>query len=149
MLDESCSPANNAVDPGEVVTMDLGLTNVGTDEAQNLTADLRESGGIVPVTTTQSYGPIEEGASATRSFRFIAHGTCGAPLTVTLDLSDGATQLGAVSFHFTLGPGGSDPVCLPTGTGPKPVPDGKWSRALPCVPRVSIPTARPSRWIGT
>lgn len=101
---ESCSPANNVIDPGETVTVSLGLQNLGTANTANLVATLQASGGVGNPGAAQNYGVVQAGGpSVFRSFTFVAGGTCGGTLTATLALQDGATNLGTVSFNFTLG----------------------------------------------
>ncbi|MFN8004909.1 MAG: proprotein convertase P-domain protein, partial [Acidobacteriota bacterium] len=101
---ESCSPANNVIDPGETVTVSLGLQNLGTANTANLVATLQASGGVGNPGAAQNYGVVQAGGpSVFRSFTFVAGGICGGTLTATLSLQDGATNLGTVSFNFTLG----------------------------------------------
>ncbi len=103
---ESCSPANNAIDPEETVTVDIPLRNVGTGATTNLVATLLAGGGITPQSGPQSYGalpPVGPGATATRPFTFVAQGSCGSTVTATFQLQDGATNLGTVTFTFVLG----------------------------------------------
>jgi hypothetical protein len=48
LLSEGNLPANNAADPGETVTFDLGLKNIGaTATLSNFTATLLPLGGVV------------------------------------------------------------------------------------------------------
>jgi hypothetical protein len=101
---ESCQPANGAIDPLEQVTLDIQLQNVGTVDADNLVATLQPTGGVTQPTGPQTYGLLQAGGPAiTRSFSFLADGTCGGSLTVTLQLQDGATDLGNLNFTYTLG----------------------------------------------
>ena len=100
---ESCAPPNNAVDPGETVTIDFTLINEGTSPTTNLVATLQSTGGVTSPSGPQSYGAIPVGGSASRPFTFTADGSCGGTLTATLQLQDGATNLGTVTFTFTMG----------------------------------------------
>ncbi|HEX8115899.1 MAG TPA: carboxypeptidase-like regulatory domain-containing protein, partial [Pyrinomonadaceae bacterium] len=43
---ESCTPADNALSPGETVTMNFGLKNTGTGNTSNLVATLQPTGGV-------------------------------------------------------------------------------------------------------
>ncbi|HND19257.1 MAG TPA: M12 family metallo-peptidase, partial [Acidobacteriota bacterium] len=100
------SPATSAIDPGETVTVSFGLQNTGTTNTSNLVATLQNSGGITPITTSQSYGGlVGGGAAVSRSYQFTANGTCGATVTATLQLQDGVTNLGNATFTFVLGGG--------------------------------------------
>jgi hypothetical protein len=103
LVNERCAPPNGVIDPGETVTVTFRLKNNGGASTNNLVATLRTSGGITPITTSQNYGVIAVGATVGRNFSFIANGACGGTITATLQLQDGARNLGTVSFTFTLG----------------------------------------------
>ncbi|MEP6819337.1 MAG: carboxypeptidase regulatory-like domain-containing protein [bacterium] len=103
LTSESCTPANNAIDPGEQVTVDLALTNIGGVSTTNLVATLQSTGGVIAPSGPQNYGAIPSGGTVTRSFTFSARGICGNNITPTLQLQDGANNLGTVSYSFTLG----------------------------------------------
>jgi hypothetical protein len=103
LVAEGCGTGNGVIDPHETVTVDFNLTNVGGDSTSNLVATLQASGGVTPLSGPQSYGSIAPGGSQQRPFTFRAGGTCGGTITATLDLQDGATNLGTASYTFTLG----------------------------------------------
>jgi subtilisin-like proprotein convertase family protein len=101
---ESISPANNAADPEETVTVNLTLVNNGGSPTTNLVATLQPTGGVAGPSAPQSYGVLADtGGTATRPFTFTAQGTCGSTITLTLALQDGASNLGTVTFTMTLG----------------------------------------------
>jgi uncharacterized repeat protein (TIGR01451 family) len=102
---ESCSPTNGAIDPGETVTMNLSLQNLGAIPSTNLMAALQATNGIVAPSSPQNYGALVGGGPAvTLPFSFTADGVCGSNVTATLLLSDGGnTNLGSVQFRFSLG----------------------------------------------
>lgn len=101
---ESISPANNAADPEETVTVNLSLVNVGGNNTTNLVATLQPTGGVAGPSGPQNYGVVASiGPAVTRPFTFTAQGTCGSTITLTLALQDGATNLGTVTFTMTLG----------------------------------------------
>jgi hypothetical protein len=100
---ESCAPANGAVDPGETVTVNLPIANTGAAPTNNLTATLQNGGGVTPITTTQNYGAIAANATATRAFQFTAGGACGNTVTATLQLQDGAAIYSSISYTIRLG----------------------------------------------
>jgi uncharacterized repeat protein (TIGR01451 family) len=99
---ESCT--NNAIDPGETVTMNFGLVNVGSANSSNLVATLQATGGVTSPTGPQSYGVLlASGAAVSRPFTFTASGNCGGLVTATLQLQDAATNLGTITFTVRLG----------------------------------------------
>ena len=101
---ESVTPANSTPDPGETVTATFPLINTGDGDTANLVATLQNSGGVTPVTTSANYGVVVAGGSAvSRPFTFVASGTCGSNITATLQLQDGAVNLGTVTYTFRLG----------------------------------------------
>jgi uncharacterized repeat protein (TIGR01451 family) len=99
---ESCT--NNGVDPGETVTMNFGLINTGSANTTNLVATLQATGGVTSPSAAQIYGTLTAGGAAvSRPFSFTASGTCGGVVTATLQLQDGASNLGTVNFAIPLG----------------------------------------------
>lgn len=99
---ETCT--NNAIDPGERVTVNFALKNLGTANTTNLVATLQSSAGIVSPSGPQNYGALAaDGPAVTRAFTFVAIGTCGGTDTATLLLQDGSTTVGTVTFSFSLG----------------------------------------------
>ena len=80
------------------------MVNVGDGNTTNLVATLEASGGVTPITTTANYGVVVAGGAAvSRSFTFVASGTCGSTITATLQLHDGAIDLGTIDYTFQLG----------------------------------------------
>jgi subtilisin-like proprotein convertase family protein len=101
---ENFTPPNNAPDPGEYVTVNLPLINTGTANTTSLVATLQSTGGVTNPSGPQNYGiMVAGGASVSRTFSFVASGTCGNNLTLTLALQDGATNLGTVTYSLRLG----------------------------------------------
>ena len=101
---ESIAPPNNAPDPGETVTATFPLINTGDGPTSNLVATLQSSGGVTPVTSTRNYGVLAaNGGTGSQPFTFVASGTCGNNITATLQLQDGAINLGTVTYTFQLG----------------------------------------------
>jgi subtilisin-like proprotein convertase family protein len=101
---ESCSPPNGAIDPDETVSVSFALANAGSANTTNLVATLLPTGGVQTPSGPQAYGVIAtDGTSAARTFSFVPAGTCGGTVTATLQLQDGTTDLGTVSFPLTLG----------------------------------------------
>lgn len=104
LLSESAAPANGAPDPEETVTVDLPVRNVGDGPTTNLVATMLPTGGVAAPSGPQTYGVVQPtGAAAARPFTFVARGNCGANVTATLHLQDGATDLGNVTYTLRLG----------------------------------------------
>jgi uncharacterized repeat protein (TIGR01451 family) len=100
---ESYAPANGRIDPGETITVNLTLQNVGPLNTTNLTATLLSTGGIFNPTGPQSYGSLNSGTSAARSFTFQGTGPIGGTATATFELADGANRLGVLRTTFVIG----------------------------------------------
>jgi FG-GAP-like repeat len=102
---ESCA-VNNAIEPNETVTLNIALRNTGARNTTNLTATLINSGGVLNPSAVQNYGALAvNGASVARPFTFTASPnlTCGAVITLTLQLQDGAENLGTVAINLNTG----------------------------------------------
>ena len=101
---ESCLATNDAIDPGETITLNLGVKNIGTAGTTNLVATLLTSGGVTSPSSPQAYGVLPVGGVAGfHPFSFTASGACGATLTATLQLQDGTSDLGLVTYNLVLG----------------------------------------------
>lgn len=123
---ESYSPANNAPDPGETVTVSLPVINMGGSSTTNLVGTLQASGGVTNPSGPQSYGVVAPNQTVSRQFTFLANAACGANLTLTLALQDGVMSLGTVTYTVRVGAtspattlfSNATPVTIPaTGTG--------------------------------
>ncbi|MCA1639579.1 MAG: carboxypeptidase regulatory-like domain-containing protein, partial [Acidobacteria bacterium] len=102
---ESCS-LNNAIDPSETVTVNITLRNTGAINTNNLIATLLATGGITNPSEAQNYGAVNvNGESVSRSFTFTAPSNirCGDVITLTLQLQDGADNLGTVTINLNTG----------------------------------------------
>ena len=104
IVTEGCTPANGAIDPGETVTVSLCVQNVGAANTVNLVGTLQATGGVTSPSGPQNYGVVVAGGPPVcRNFTFTASGACGGTITASLQLQDGATDLGTVTYTFTLG----------------------------------------------
>jgi len=101
---EGCTPTNNAIDPGETVTMTFSFKNLGTGPTTNLVVTLLETNGVVSPSAPQNYGVLPVGgAIVSQPFTFSASGTCGGSINPILRLQDGASSLGSTNLVFPLG----------------------------------------------
>ena len=107
LLGEGCAPTNNAIDPGETVTVLFSLRNTGLADTANLVATLLQTNGVVYPSAPQSYGVVVAGGAAVvEPFTFSATGACGGTITATFQVQDGALNLGTISTTFPLGGSG-------------------------------------------
>ncbi|HEY5480424.1 MAG TPA: protease pro-enzyme activation domain-containing protein, partial [Verrucomicrobiae bacterium] len=105
LVSEGCP--NGVVDPAETVTVNFGLQNIGTASTTNLVATLLSTDGILSPSGPQTYGVLgAKGTAVVQPFTFTAAGSCGGTNTASLQLQDGAADLGTVTFSFRLGQGG-------------------------------------------
>jgi subtilisin-like proprotein convertase family protein len=101
---ESCSPPNAAIDPGEQVTVNFALRNIGSGDASNVVAMLLAGGGVSAPSAAQNYGVlVAGGAPVARSFSFTANGSCGGSIAAALQVQDGAVNMGTVTNILSLG----------------------------------------------
>lgn len=101
---ESALPFNNAIDPGETVSVDFSLRNLGGSPTTNLMATLLPGGGVTAPSGAMSFGALPVGAiPVSRPFMFTATGTCGATSYAVLQLQDGTTSYGRLTNSFTFG----------------------------------------------
>jgi uncharacterized repeat protein (TIGR01451 family) len=96
-----------AVTPGQTVVVQLGLQNIGNIPTVNLVATLQPTAGVIPSPLPQ-FGPQTYGALAagggtgTGQFSFTVNSTNGGTIVATLQLQDGANNLGTANFTFNL-----------------------------------------------
>jgi len=97
------APADGGISPGETVTVNFALRNVGTADTTDLIATLQNSGGVTPVTSSVNYGAAAaNGGLVTRSFALSAAAAAAGSITATLHLQDGAQDLGSVTFTLPV-----------------------------------------------
>jgi hypothetical protein len=101
---EGCTPTNNAIDPGEMVTMLFSLKNTGLGNTTNLVVTLLQTNGIVSPSASQSFGALlAAGNAVSQPFTFGATGVCGGTITANLQLQDNSANLGTIAVSFALG----------------------------------------------
>jgi len=111
---ENCVANNNQLDPNETVTVNFSLQNTGTTNTASLVGTLQATGGVTAPSAPQNYGVVVAGGPIiTRSFSFtVGNIACGTPVTATIQLQDGAANLGTITYNFTTGPTCCTP-CVP------------------------------------
>ena len=147
LVDESCPPANGVIDPGERVTVNLQVRNTGTTSTTNLVGTLQASANVVAPRNPENFGVIAPGGSATRSFEFTAAGNCGDTITLTLQLQDGTSNFGTVTYTVTLGGTlqtapvtftNSTPIVIPGVPTPTPSPTPSAGPANPYPSNITV-----------
>lgn len=136
---ESCAPADNALSPGETVTLNFGLKNTGTGDTGSLVATLQPTGGVTLPSGPQAYGALVAGGPVVNQpFTFTVDPSlaCGGTVVATLQLQDGPNNLGTVSFPLTVGALGA----LATNT----YASGNVSTPIPDLGTVDVPVSVPN-----
>jgi DNA/RNA endonuclease G (NUC1) len=104
LVSESCLPTNGVIDPGESVTINFSLRNIGTGNTSNLVVTLVATNGVTSPSGPQTYGAvIAGGAAVTEPFTFTASGVCGGSVAATLQLQDGLNSLESITYVLPLG----------------------------------------------
>ena len=113
---DACN-GNGFVDPGEFVTLAFAVSNVTANvTVSNLTATLLAAGGVLAPSGPQAYGLLAPGATRTNTFSFRANAICGGVITPTLQLQDGANDLGTVAYTVMVGAAGTNTVTFTNST---------------------------------
>ncbi len=101
---------NGVLDPGETVTVSLGVQNAGGPgvicTTALLTGTLQASGGVTNPSGPQNYGVMCSPPTTTsRNFTFTVDPmlACGATVTASLQMQDGATNYGTITYPFVTG----------------------------------------------
>jgi Kelch motif len=104
---------NGVLDPAEVVTVSLGVQNIGGPgvvcTTPALVGTLQATGGVTSPSAPQNYGGgsgLCSGSPAVfRNFTFTVDPAtpCGNTVTASLQLQDGATNYGTASYSFLTG----------------------------------------------
>jgi hypothetical protein len=102
--------SNGVLDPGERVTMRLGvqkeLSLAGKPcTTSSFTGALAATGGVTDPSAAQNYGALCSGHSAFRNFSFTVDPAlpCGSDVTMALTLTDGITSYGMLDYRVTSG----------------------------------------------
>ena len=124
--------SNGLVDAGERVTLGFALRNTGaTATASNLTATLLAAPDVFGPSGPQFYGPLAPGATKTNLFTFRANAICGATINPTLQLQDGANNLGPAAFAIALSGAGGSNIFTFTNSAAITIPDSGASTPYP------------------
>ncbi|HEX6124284.1 MAG TPA: FG-GAP-like repeat-containing protein, partial [Pyrinomonadaceae bacterium] len=105
LASESCA-INGAPEPGETITIDIALQNTGVLGATDLTATLLPTAGVQNPGPPQTYGSMPpNGPAVSRPFTFTVASSvkCGANVTLSFELRDGASPVGNISVPLQTG----------------------------------------------
>ncbi len=103
LMSQGSPPFNGAINSNQTNKVAFTLLNIGSGPTTNLVATLLANSGIRPITTSNVYGAIAAGGSASQSYLFVGSGGSGATITAELSLQDGSnTNLGPVFYTFML-----------------------------------------------
>src|SRR5437899_2869333 len=104
LVQEGCSPPNNAIDPGENVVVSVSLRNIGPGATTNLTVSLLATNGVVVTGNAQQYGQLlPNGAALAEPFSFVMTASCGSTVNAIFQLQDGPANLGNITLPLILG----------------------------------------------
>ncbi len=106
LVGEGCAPGNGRIDPGETVTVNFCVRNVGAANTTNLIGDLDESGGVGQARDPAMFGVVVAGGPdvcADVTFTADEALVCGDEVTASLDLEDAAADLGGLEYLFSTG----------------------------------------------
>jgi hypothetical protein len=97
------SAVNGWLDPGEVVTMSLCLTNTAGSPSGSLTGGLAATGGVLSPSGAQSYGVLSPGATTCRNHTFSVNVICGGTLTATLQVQESGGGTSNLQYILPVG----------------------------------------------
>jgi hypothetical protein len=106
LVAEDCEPGNGRIDPGETVTVNFCVRNVGGADTVYLLGDLQETGGVGDAPDPALFGAVVAGGPdvcVDVTFTAAEALTCGNPVTASLDLADGLADFGIVAYPFPTG----------------------------------------------
>ncbi len=105
IVGESCS-VNNAPEPGELITLNVSLSNEGRRDATNVVTDILPNAALTDIGPPQTYGPIPIGGSpVTRpfTFRISLDVDCGSVVNLVLRVRDGLEELEQITIPLRTG----------------------------------------------
>ena len=94
---------NGRLDPLEVVTVSLCLTNSWFSTSGSVTGTLAATGGVSSPSGPQVYGAIPPGGSACKNYTFTVGNSCGTPLTATLQAAESGGPTRNLAYNFQVG----------------------------------------------
>lgn len=105
IVGESCS-VNNAPEPGELITLNVSLSNEGQRDATNVVAEILPNPDLTDIGSPQTYGPMPIGSSpVTRPFTFRVSSKvdCGSLVNLVVRIRDGLEELENITVTLQTG----------------------------------------------
>ena len=102
LISESNLPANGVADPGEIITCDFALKNLGSSASPPITGSLVQTSAVDLTSDPLSFGSIPAGGTVSRSFTFRAVGINGGSERPVLQLS-GLAEFAYAGFDLMFG----------------------------------------------
>jgi hypothetical protein len=106
LTNESFTPANDIIDPGETVWLIFAFRAEAGTNIANFSAILLATNAVTspsPVGTMNPTSLTVGGPPALQAFKFTASGTNGQQIAATFQLYNGASGIGTATFTYTLG----------------------------------------------
>jgi hypothetical protein len=130
---------NGNLDPGELVTVSLCLTNPSSAASKSIIGALQASGKVTSPSGPQSYGTIPAMTSVCRSFSFTVNAYCGEAITATLQTQESGGGVLPINYSFDVG------TLLPPSFSENF--DAVTAPALPAGWTTSVVTGFPNPWV--
>ncbi|QQL45409.1 matrixin family metalloprotease [Sulfuriroseicoccus oceanibius] len=103
LISESCAPANQTVDQGELITISVDLTNTGSLTATDTAVTLEAATNLVRVTSSDTLGDLAPGGSATAYLQFRHQGDNGSTPEIVITASASNGSPAELRQSFTIG----------------------------------------------
>lgn len=100
---ESFGPANDTIEPGETVRLEVTLQNQGGLTAQDVQVDLTGPEGFVGFDTDADFGNMPPGVPVTRSFVFALDAPCGSTLPLKIGIEASGSYEQELTFPLSVG----------------------------------------------
>jgi subtilisin-like proprotein convertase family protein len=97
------SPANDALEEGETVTVALTIKNNGQTASGTVVGTLQPTGGVLSPSGPQDFGVIPAGGMSTREFVFRVGADCATDAQLTLTLVQDGTIQSSVLYRMPVG----------------------------------------------
>jgi hypothetical protein len=94
---------NSRLDPGELVSVSLCITNNASTASGDVTGTLAATGGVTSPSAPLGYGVIGPSVTVCRTFSFTVGAACASKLTATLQIAETGAPARALTYDFVVG----------------------------------------------